>query len=389
MTYDGSGKAGGVKVYVNGQPQRDDVQADKLQEHDPHDVPLKIGQRQHASAAGRRRSRICGSTAARLPPRRYSARSRPARGWLTGGQAGRPAERGREERTVRAGGWTAMDSRTGKRPPSWPRWNRSRRRSKRAARSPTCMKERNEPPMAFVLFRGEYDKRRDQVAARHAAIFLPPMPAGAAAEPPGLRPVAAAAGAPADRARHGQPLLAGAVRHRASCGRPTTSASPASCRRIRNCSTGWPSSSATRLGREDDSSSCWSRRRPTGRRPSPRRRNWRRTRKPPAVARAAVPHGRRDDPRLRAGRQRPAGAEDRRAEREAVPAGRRVGSGGHARQQHPRLQAGHGREPLPPQPVHVLETGRPAGVDGDLQRAQPRECARCAASGRTRRCRRW
>ncbi len=32
-----------------------------------------------------------------------------------------------------------------------------------------------------------------------------------------------------------------------------------------------------------------------------------------------------------------------------------------------------GDEALPPQPVHVLEAGRPAGLDGDFQRAQPRD----------------
>ncbi len=40
------------------------------------------------------------------------------------------------------------------------------------------MSERNEPPKAFVLYRGEYDKRRDQVEALTPA-WLPPLPAGA------------------------------------------------------------------------------------------------------------------------------------------------------------------------------------------------------------------
>ena len=94
-----------------------------------------------------------------------------------------------------------------------------------------------------------------------------------------------------------------------------------------------------------------------------------------ALARPAVPHGCRDGPRLRARRQRPAVGEDRRAEREAVSAARRVGSGGDDRQQHARLQAGLGRGALSPQHVHVLEAGRPAGVDGRVQRAEPRNIA--------------
>ena len=45
VTYDGSQKAAGVKVYFNGQPQATNVQADKLQNTIRTDVPFKIGQR--------------------------------------------------------------------------------------------------------------------------------------------------------------------------------------------------------------------------------------------------------------------------------------------------------------------------------------------------------
>ncbi len=37
------------------------------------------------------------------------------------------------------------------------------------------MQEKTEPPMAYVLFRGDYDKRRDPVKADTPDI-LPPMP---------------------------------------------------------------------------------------------------------------------------------------------------------------------------------------------------------------------
>ena len=37
---------------------------------------------------------------------------------------------------------------------------------------------------------------------------------------------------------------------------------------------------------------------------------------------------------------------------------------------------GHGREPVPPQPVHVLEAGRPAGAHGSAQRPEPRDLHR-------------
>ena len=67
--------------------------------------------------------------------------------------------------------------------------------------------------------------------------------------------------------------------------------------------------------------------------------------------------------------------QDRRPERQAVPARRRLGSGGDDRQQHARLRARQRREPLSPQHVHVLEAGRPAGVDGNLNAPNRETCA--------------
>src|SRR5262249_46749645 len=44
-TYDGSGKAAGVKIYINGQPQETEVAADALRNTIRTKVPLKLGQR--------------------------------------------------------------------------------------------------------------------------------------------------------------------------------------------------------------------------------------------------------------------------------------------------------------------------------------------------------
>ena len=54
------------------------------------------------------------------------------------------------------------------------------------------MKERDQPAEAYVLFRGEYDKRRDKVKAATPSV-LPPMPADLPRQSPRFRPVAAAA----------------------------------------------------------------------------------------------------------------------------------------------------------------------------------------------------
>ena len=49
VTYDGSAKASGVKIYINGEPQETDVHADVLKQTIRSQVPLKVGQRHTGS----------------------------------------------------------------------------------------------------------------------------------------------------------------------------------------------------------------------------------------------------------------------------------------------------------------------------------------------------
>ena len=82
------------------------------------------------------------------------------------------------------------------------------------ARSTTgyVMQEKPEAPIAFVLNRGEYDQRKDQVAPATPAM-LPAYPRRSAAQSPGVCQVAAAARASAHGARHRQSILERSVRH--------------------------------------------------------------------------------------------------------------------------------------------------------------------------------
>ena len=52
LSYDGSGKAAGVKLYLNGEPQAFDIEKDTLQATSRTKVPLKIGQRNVDSRLG-------------------------------------------------------------------------------------------------------------------------------------------------------------------------------------------------------------------------------------------------------------------------------------------------------------------------------------------------
>ena len=78
---------------------------------------------------------------------------------------------------------------------------------------------------------------------------------------------------------------------------------------------------------------------------------------------------RRDAPRPGAGRQRAPGRAGRRAEREALPAGGALGS----RDEFPPVRPGPRAGPLSPQPVHLLEADGPAPHDDDLRRGRA-EC---------------
>jgi len=174
VTYDGSGKAGGVKVYVNGEPQATITDADGLGQSIRTKVPLSIGQR-HTSG------RLDGAKieGVRIYDRVLSAHEL---GLLAGARlAARlvhtaSTQRPTDELDKLFSWWLRqMDSAS------------RELRDKLAALVPLetaikkrgtfaqVMHERSEAAMAYLLFRGEYDKRRDPVQA-DTPDALPPMP---------------------------------------------------------------------------------------------------------------------------------------------------------------------------------------------------------------------
>ena len=105
VTYDGSAKAAGVKIYVNGVPQATRPSRPTPQAHDPHDGPA-----QGRPARTRRRAlddivlqdlRIYGRRC-RAP--RWSSLAKANAGRLPGGQAGRQAHASRERTSCSTGG---------------------------------------------------------------------------------------------------------------------------------------------------------------------------------------------------------------------------------------------------------------------------------------------
>jgi hypothetical protein len=164
-----------VKVYINGVPQETDVEANALKSTIRTTVPLKVGQRHSTSpvdGTSIQDLRIYGHT---LPPAEVEKLAKATRAaallekpadqrtaaekdelfdwWLVGvdegfkGFAARLAELQREESAIRGRGTVTH-----------------------------VMQERPGEPKAYVLFRGDYDKRRDEVKAATPKA-LPPMPA--------------------------------------------------------------------------------------------------------------------------------------------------------------------------------------------------------------------
>jgi len=174
MSYDGKGKAGGVHIYYNGALQPTDVEADKLHNTIRTKVPLKVGQR-HSS------ERVTGVA---LQDVRIFNRG------LNGTEAGQLAKSQRSAELLAK----PADKRTPAEANELFDWwlpsqdaayrdidtklNKAREEEvaiKARGTIAYVMNEKMEPPSAFILYRGDYDKRRDPVKASTPAV-LPPFP---------------------------------------------------------------------------------------------------------------------------------------------------------------------------------------------------------------------
>jgi hypothetical protein len=172
-TYDGSGQAAGVRIYLDGEPAPTEIARDALKSTIRTKVPLKVGQRnagQRVQGVGLADVRVYarglgGAEVQQLAKARRAAEllAKPAAKrtpteadelfawWLVTldgpyqEQAARLSDLQKEETAIRSRGTVAH-----------------------------VMQERPGAPEAYVLYRGEYDKRRDKVGA-DTPKALPPM----------------------------------------------------------------------------------------------------------------------------------------------------------------------------------------------------------------------
>jgi hypothetical protein len=174
VTYDGSGKAAGVKVYINGVPQETTVVADRLKSTIRTTVPLKVAQRHE----GQRTDilvqdlRVYGRRLSGLEVEQVAMGSRAA--YL----ASRPADKRTAAENDELFAWwlPAVDQPYRELASKLTGLQQEENAIKSRGTIAHVMQEKSEAAMAHVLFRGEYDKRRDQVKPETPAV-LPPWPA--------------------------------------------------------------------------------------------------------------------------------------------------------------------------------------------------------------------
>ena len=175
VTYDASAKAAGTKIYIDGKPQPTGVQSDTLKNTIRTEVPLRIGQRQTSE-------KLEGVTVSDL---RIFDRA------LSDGEVDRLAGGGRVVSLVAKPADQRTDAEKGELFTWWLSTVDPTARDLRAKVAVLegeqaalkgrgtishVMQEKGDPAQAFILFRGDYDKRRDQVKPRTPAA-LPPMAA--------------------------------------------------------------------------------------------------------------------------------------------------------------------------------------------------------------------
>jgi hypothetical protein len=175
VTYDGSAKANGVKIYIDGEVQETDTEADKLKNTTRTKVPLKIGQRHTTSPlekAGLPDVRIYGRV---LKSEEIRSLGRGLRmNWLLSKEAEHRSDTEKEE--LYKSWLTYFDRKSQKVTADLAKLEKEESEIKAHATVAHVMQERAETPEAYVLFRGEYTKRKDKVSADTPAA-LPPMPA--------------------------------------------------------------------------------------------------------------------------------------------------------------------------------------------------------------------
>lgn len=174
VSYDGSGKAAGVKVYYNGVAQPLNVEQDTLIGSIKTAVPFRIGERTGGdplSAVGVQDLRLYTCAIAGMELETLAKQEK-----FLATLAKPVAERSEEETNQLFDWWlTAYDQPYQSASAALAALEREQAEIKSRGTIAHVMQEKDSPAMAFILARGEYDKRQDQVSPDTPDV-LPPFP---------------------------------------------------------------------------------------------------------------------------------------------------------------------------------------------------------------------
>jgi cytochrome c553 len=176
VTYDGSKKAGGLKIYYNGQPQPVTIAADKLSGSTKTAVPLKLGQRHTSERLSQMLLQDLRLYSRGLAPQEAEQLARIDQ---LEDVLAKPATERTDEDKTKVFEWylATLDGPSKELDAKLKGLAQEEVQIKARGTIAHVMNERTEAAAAFILYRGEYDKRRDPVKAATPGVF-PPMAEG-------------------------------------------------------------------------------------------------------------------------------------------------------------------------------------------------------------------
>jgi hypothetical protein len=175
IAYDGSSKPSGVKIYVNGQPQPTTTQQDSLKNTIRTDAPLTIGSRFNMERLANNLIEDVRLYDRVLTPAEIDQLARS--GAVADVLAKPAAQRSPAETTSVFDWWLAtFDTASRELEVQIAKLQSEEAAIKARGTIAHVMNEKPGEATAYILFRGDYDKRRDQVKAETPK-SLPPLPA--------------------------------------------------------------------------------------------------------------------------------------------------------------------------------------------------------------------
>lgn len=173
VTYDGSGKVGGVQIFYDGEPQPTQPEANEIKNTSVTTVPLRFGRRSGSTQLANVQLQDVRIYSKTFEP---SAIASLKQGDDLLASLYKPAAERTEADTDQLYQWwlKGVDQVTQSLNERISALNKEQADIQARSTVAHVMNEKPEPAMAFILHRGEYDQRRDQVQPKTLAV-LPPM----------------------------------------------------------------------------------------------------------------------------------------------------------------------------------------------------------------------